>query len=132
MASSMNKWTERVLFLIIVLVLFALYFVTYSHADSLPSPCAKEEPYEICIIMLQRDQAQNDLARVAGEQKREEIQATAKEEYWKNYVNGIEIQVQNQQKYWEDYLKGMEVQRQSTEQNAKVNSAWAASAARRH
>ena len=75
-------------------------------------PCLPQEPYQVCVLEAQRNNALNDLANIAGEQDRAEKAAAVLAEWWRSYVAGVEAQ------------------RQEAQQAASAGAARAAEAAR--
>lgn len=61
--------------------------------------CPPTEPYEICILETQRNNALNDLARLAGTQDRQE-------KYWRSYVAGRDVLDDATAEYWRQYVDG--------------------------
>jgi hypothetical protein len=87
--------------------------------------CPDNQPYEICLLEAQRDNAMNDLVRVAAQQDRQE-------KWWKAYLAGEEIQRQATDAWWKSYLAGIEEQRQTAAREGATQAARAAETARRH
>jgi hypothetical protein len=87
--------------------------------------CSDNQPYEICLLEIQRNNAMNDLVRVASEQSRQE-------KWWKTYLLGEEVQRQAMDTWWRAYQDGLEQQRQAAGRKGADLAARAAEAARRH
>lgn len=87
--------------------------------------CVDSEPYEVCILEAQRNNALNDLAHLAGQQDRQE-------KYWRAYLGGEEVQRQALTLWWQQYLAGEEEQRQQAARESATMAARAAEAARSH
>jgi hypothetical protein len=94
-------------------VIWFLLGITPALAGEMPTACSPETPYEICILIIQRNNALNDVAHNAGQQdlqeKKWKAEDEAKAEYWKKYIDGEEIQRQGLAQYWSEYITGMQI-----------------------
>lgn len=124
---------------------FALVFSAFAFTAPLSfaaGPSPQQEPYEYAEIILQRNNAQNELANVRSAWHRDSdywaywvaggiAQANAQDVYWKQYLEGIETQRHDMDAWLKSYIEGVEAQRKQATHNAKTDAARAAEAARR-
>lgn len=125
---------------------FALVFSVFAFTAPLSwaagPPPPPQEPYEYAELILQRNNAQNELANVrsawhrdsdywaywvAGDVANMDVQNA----YWKQYMEGLETQRHDMDTWLKSYIEGVEVQRKQAAHNAKTDAARAAEAARR-
>src|SRR5437868_12240472 len=76
-----------------VALVFALIMLTFPllvRADDLVAPpvCAPNEPHAYCVLIIQRDAAENKLAKVEGENWELRERVGKLDDYLKGYVAG--------------------------------------------
>lgn len=125
---------------IFTLVFLAFVFTApLSWAAGPPSP---QEPYEYAELILQRNNAQNELANVRSAWHRDSdywaywvagdiAKSEGQDPYWRQYLEGLEIQRHDMDTWLKSYVEGVEAQRKQAAHNAKTDAARAAEAARR-
>ena len=110
--------------------LMIFFLITSVSAAELPPACAPTESYEMCGLIVQRNNAENDLINMQAKANRLDDSLAQTAAYWKAYVDGIETQRRALDAYWASWVAGVEMQKKEAAKKSDYRAARAAEAAR--